>query len=276
MIGKPHLPNRCDLAALKSVSQASRLCSIRPTAGTAVPPFRTGPAHPTGVRKGRGHLVPAGSGGLIAGILLVLAVACAGAADGPRVPPEIAKRLESLEAKLSSVETLKVDFVQEKELSILSQKLVLKGRITLRQPDKLAWRVRSPIRYTMVIDGATLRQWSDDTDDVQQVSLARNPAFGVAVKQIRSWFSGNYLALTSDFEVAIAREAPLALRFTPRAASPTRELIRRIVMRFGADERFLESLEVEETGGDTMRITFSDTVLNPALDKAEWDVKAHD
>ncbi|MEI8309936.1 MAG: outer membrane lipoprotein carrier protein LolA, partial [Verrucomicrobiota bacterium] len=84
------------------------------------------------------------------------------------VPLRIAERLRQLESKLSSVQTLKVDFVQEKHMAILEQKLVLKGRITLQQPDKMAWRVRSPIRYGMVIQGATLRQWSEDTQAIQQ------------------------------------------------------------------------------------------------------------
>jgi hypothetical protein len=53
-------------------------------------------------------------------------------------------------------------------------------------------------------------------------------------------------------------------------------MVSQIVMRFGSDERFLGSLEVDETGGDKMRIAFSNTELNPALAKAEWDVKSHD
>jgi len=189
----------------------------------------------------------------------------------PEVPARIAERLRQLESKLSSVRTLQVDFVQEKQMAILEQKLVLKGRISLQQPDKMAWRVRSPIRYGMVIQGSTLRQWSEDTRDIQQFSLAGNPVFAAAIKQIQNWFSGNYLALTRDFHVALPSESPLVIEFTPRAGSPAREVIQRIVMRFGADERFLRRLEVTETGGDTMGITFSDPAFNPALPAEEWD-----
>ena len=135
----------------------------------------------------------------------------------------------------------------------------------------MAWRVRSPIRYGMVIQGSTLRQWSEDTQAIQQFSLAGNPVFAAAIKQIQSWFSGNYLALTREFNVTMPSGAPLVLEFTPRAGSPTREVIRRIVMRFGEDERFLNRLEVTETGGDTMSIAFSDPSLNLTLDKDEWD-----
>ena len=58
---------------------------------------------------------------------------------------------------------------------------------------------------------------------------------------------------------------------TPRTGSPTREVIKRIVMRFGEDERYLSRLEVTETGGDTMSIAFSNPNLNPALAREEWD-----
>jgi outer membrane lipoprotein-sorting protein len=187
------------------------------------------------------------------------------------VPPEIADRLRQLESKLSTVRTLKVNFVQEKHMAILENKLVLKGRITLQQPDKMAWRVQSPIRYGMVIQGTTLRQWSEETKTIQEFSLAGNPVFAAAIKQIQNWFSGNYLALTREFNVAIQSGSPLVFEFTPRADSQTKEVIKRIVMRFGQDERVLHRLEVIETCGDTMNISFSDPTLNPVLSKNEWD-----
>jgi len=207
---------------------------------------------------------------------LLIAAICLGfgllaAAAESEIAPQVAERLRQLESKLSTVKTLKVDFVQEKQMAILEQKLVLKGRISLQQPDKIAWRVQSPIRYAMMIQGATLRQWSEDTQAVQQFSLGGNPVFSAAVKQIQSWFSGNYLALTREFKVSLLSESPLAFEFTPRAGSPAREMISRIVMRFGPDERFLKSLEVVESGGDTMRIAFSNTTLNPVLPKEEWN-----
>jgi outer membrane lipoprotein-sorting protein len=189
----------------------------------------------------------------------------------PEVAPGVAERLAQLESRLSSVHTLKGNFVQEKQMAILENKLVLKGRITLRQPDSIAWRVQSPVRCAMVIQGKTLRQWSEDSDGVQQISLAGNPVFAAAVNQIQRWFSGNYLALTHEFNVTLLGESPLAFQFTPRADSSSRDMIHRIVMSFGSDERFLKSLEVVESDGDTMRIEFSDTILNPVLNKDEWD-----
>jgi outer membrane lipoprotein-sorting protein len=206
-----------------------------------------------------------------AAFAVALCLACQVILSAAEVAPEVAERLRQLESKLSSVQTFKVDFAREKHMAILEQKLVLKGRITLQQPDKMAWRVRSPIRYGMVIQGSTLRQWSEDTQAIQQLSLGGNPVFAAAIKQIQSWFSGNYLALTRDFNVAMPSGSPLVLEFTPRAGSPTREVIKRIVMRFGEDERFLSRLEVTETGGDTMSIAFSNPDLNPALAKEEWD-----
>jgi len=204
-------------------------------------------------------------------VAVALCLACQAILSAAEVDSGVAERLRQLESKLSQVQTLQVDFVQEKQMAILAQKLVLKGRITLQQPDKVAWRVRSPIRYGMVIQGASLRQWSEDTQSVQQFSLAGNPVFAAAVKQIQSWFSGNYLVLARDFNVAILAESPLVIGFTPRSGSPAREVIQRIVMRFGEDERFLKRLEVVETGGDAMGITFFNPVFNPALTREEWD-----
>ena len=103
--------------------------------------------------------------------------------------------LADLGKKVSNFSTLKTDFVQEKEMAMFKEKLVMKGRIYLRKPNKVAWHVDSPVRYSVLITDKVIRQWDEDTNKVQEISLAKNPIFQNVLNQLTVWFSGDYSSL---------------------------------------------------------------------------------
>ncbi len=184
--------------------------------------------------------------------------------------------LVELQRSLAGTTNVQTDFVQEKNLAILQQAVIIKGRLAVTQPDRLAWQVLEPIRYNLVLDGTTLRQWDEATDKVQQMSLAGNPVFGVVATQLRAWFAGHFDALTKDFDVSIdATVSPPAIAFVPREASFAAKAIRRVTLTFREDRRYLHSILIDERSGDRTLMTFTNTVLNGAVDPTLWEVKPH-
>lgn len=200
--------------------------------------------------------------------------ASAGAAAGTNAAtPQ--RLLAELEQALGGTTSVQTDFVQEKQLALLQQKVFIKGHLVVEQPARFAWHVSSPIRYSMVIDGTTLRQWDETTDKIQKLSLAANPVFEVVTRQLRAWFGGQLESLTKDFETAPDPVLPRTVIFTPRAASMARKAIRQVRLTFREDRRYLQEIFIEEQGGDTTRMTFSETRLNVAIPPDAWEVKPH-
>ena len=118
---------------------------------------------------------------------------------------------------MSAVQTLKSGFVQEKRLAILEQPLVLKGTIFMEKPALFAWHVREPVRYSMVIRDEVVRQWDEDTQRVQTISLSKNPGFKIAIRQMRGWFSGAYRSMLGEYEVTVAQSRLRSPSSSPRA-----------------------------------------------------------
>ena len=191
-------------------------------------------------------------------------------------PTTVTSRLAELQTALAGTTNVQSEFVQEKHLALLQQTVIIKGRLAVQQPDRLSWQVSEPIRYALVLDGSTLRQWDETTGKVQQMSLAGNPVFGVVATQLRAWFAGRFDDLQKDFEAENDAAAALpTIAFIPRDSSFAAKAIRRIVLTFREDHRYLSSMLIEERSGDRTLMTFTNTVLNTTMDPTVWEVKPH-
>jgi outer membrane lipoprotein-sorting protein len=181
--------------------------------------------------------------------------------------------LGRLEERMSAVQTLTSGFVQEKRLAVLQQPLVLKGTIYMEKPALFAWHVREPVRYSMVIRDDVVRQWDEDTQRVQRITLSKNPAFKMVLWQMRGWFSGAYKSMLGEYEVRVLNETPVSLEFVPREGSFAEAAIESVTVVFGSDERYIREMHIAEKGGDSTLLSFVDTLLNAPIDPSAWQVE---
>ncbi len=184
--------------------------------------------------------------------------------------------LEKLEESMAEISTVQADFVQEKELAVLERTLVIKGSIALKAPEKLAWLVDKPVRYRMIIRGATLKQWDEDTDRVQEMDLDRNPAYRALFQQMTAWYSGKYIQLLEHYAMEVESENPIVLRFTPLPDTMSEDVIDRLTVTFREDERYIEKLEIREANDSISTLRFRDVLLNEEICEETWEARPAD
>lgn len=183
--------------------------------------------------------------------------------------------LAELQKTLSGTTNVLADFVQEKHMSVMRQKVIIKGQLAFQQPNLFAWHVTEPIRYNLVLRGATLRQWDESTGKEQEMSMANNPVFEMVNRQLRAWFGGEFEALLNDFDAKVSPTSARIILFTPNQNSFARKAIRQVVLTFREDGRYLESILIDELSGDTTLMTFLNTVVNSPIKPEIWEVKPH-
>jgi outer membrane lipoprotein-sorting protein len=216
------------------------------------------------------------AGFLMASICLLVIYFCASGYANERIPDrrqDVQEVLTRLESRMSGIQTLKTNFVQEKKLAVLERSLVLKGTVFMQKPALLAWHVREPLRYSLVIDDEVVRQWDEETDRIQRISLSKNVPFKTVLGQMKEWFSGTYSALLEEYDVTVLKGNGLALRFVPRSSSLAYNVIKSVTIVLREDERYIHQLRIEEKGGDSTILTFVDTLFNVPIDSSAWEVK---
>lgn len=186
---------------------------------------------------------------------------------------DVTSVLERLERNVTGLGSLKADFIQEKTLASFKNKIVLKGRVFMQKPQRLAWHVDEPLRYSVLITDRLVRQWDDMTGEVQEIGLSSNPVLKTVLQQMTLWFQGRFVTLCKDYDVNLIGQNPLVLGFSPKADSAMGEVIKNISIGFRDDERYLSWIKIIDATGDSTSIKFQNTVLNPTLDESAFEVK---
>lgn len=186
---------------------------------------------------------------------------------------DVNELLRRLGENVSAFKSLKTNFVQEKDLAIFQNKIVMKGRIYLQKPNRMAWHVDEPVKYSVVITDKSIRQWDEDTNRVQEIGLSGNPVFQNVLNQLTVWFSGDYFSLLKDYNVRILKKSPLSFEFTPKENNIAGKIIKSITIGLREDERYLQQIKILEISGDRTTIIFKDTIFNAPISDPDFEVK---
>lgn len=193
----------------------------------------------------------------------------------PSVPRVAATRptpelLQRIRARMGKVTTVEADFVQHKNLAMLSHTLVIRGHFALQKPDRLIWITREPVHYAIRIEGEEVRQWDEDTKRVEVIHLGGDPSFKAVSEQIKAWFLGDYDALAKGYDMDVLSENPLELGFTPSGDSMVAKVLKRVNITFSKDEQYIDRIAVDEVDGDTTTLEFINPRVNEPVDDEVW------
>lgn len=180
--------------------------------------------------------------------------------------------LDHLQQSLRTVQTVESDFVQEKKLAILDHPLIIKGHFALQKPDRLIWIVHEPVRYAVRIEGEEVRQWDEDTNHVDVIHLGGDPTFKAVSEQIQAWFLGNYDALAKSYDVDVLSEKPLSLNFSPKSDTMVAKVISHVQVTFSDDDTYINTMVIDEAGGDSTTIHFIATQVNQPIKDNVWRI----
>ena len=180
--------------------------------------------------------------------------------------------LGQMEQAMADVKTVKTRFVQEKKMALFNHPLVTRGSIWVEPPEHLLWRVESPMRYALALDGSRVRQWDGETGKTTSLSMEGNPVFAAVTEQLNAWFGGRYGLLAHDYDVEQQVAAPATFVFVPKPTAPSAKMLKSVTVVFREDARYIASIRIDDLSGDVTTLTFADTELNVPLDPKAWEL----
>ena len=160
-------------------------------------------------------------------------------------------------------QTIEADFIQEKNLSILSEKIVTKGRFMFKKEKKLRWEYTEPFHYLIILNNGTM--FIQDEEKKSKIDIRSNKMFAEINSIIMGCVQGNLFNdekkfLSSFFE----NSGSFVVKLKPMASN-LKEYLSEIRICFDKNDLFVTRLEMHEPSGDYTNIDFFGEKINTNL-----------
>lgn len=200
----------------------------------------------------------------IVAILLIL-IGCAAFAGAnsnltARQQQEVIARIN---AAASALKSMSCSFSQTKHLSLLSDKMVSKGKMYYTQPNKLRWEYTTPYAYMFVFNGTKVYVGNKSKKDV--IDTNTNKVFKEVARIMMSTVTGKALSNTTDFTVSVASaNNTWAVTLIPKKKE-MKQMFARIELIFNKSNTMISEINIFEKNNDRTNIKLSDIVNNGTI-----------
>jgi hypothetical protein len=166
------------------------------------------------------------------------------------LPVQADELLGSILKRLAEPPVIRAQFVQERSIADMTRPTVSRGRITVSRQDGVLWQIESPVKLVLAFTPNGVVETGPD--GVRRSRAQRRGAVDTEVGRLmQSIVGANEESLKTAFDAAAQGSLERwTLRLTPRAREMARFLRE---VRLGGG-RHLETIEIEETSGNSTMI----------------------
>jgi len=181
--------------------------------------------------------------------------------------PEVFKKqfIESTKTK----ESLQADFIQEKSLTMLSEKIISTGKFQFVKNDKLRMEYLHPFTYLLILNGGKI--FIKDGQKENTISAGSNPVFKQVNQILIECLSGNMLD-NHDFQPHIYENSgSWLIEFKPTVKN-LKELYKNINIVMDKKDFTALSIGMYDVSGDKTIIRFQNKVLNAQISESLFKI----
>jgi outer membrane lipoprotein-sorting protein len=183
---------------------------------------------------------------------------------------DIAKFKEQFTAVAKNIETIKSDFVQEKNLSMLSEKIVSKGKFWFKKNNLLRMEYNKPFEYLMILNKDNI--YIKDGKNENKVSTRSNKIFQQINKITVDCVQGSVLN-NPDFKTRILEnKSTYEIELSP-VSKALKEFFKTIDVIIDKKDYSVTTIEMNESSGDNTIMHFTNRELNTVLPDALFTIK---
>jgi outer membrane lipoprotein-sorting protein len=178
------------------------------------------------------------------------------------------QRVDKMSKETSSIES---DFVQVKNLSMLSEKIISKGRFCFMKQNNLRWEYSEPYQYIIVItkDKILIK---DENRKVKKYDMNSNKVFKEVNDIMISCVNGDILKSVKFNIHYFENDKGYKLELIPLSRS-MKENLKKINMYFDKTVSSVIKLEMIENGEDITSIDFINKKLNTPISPEKFILK---
>ena len=205
-------------------------------------------------------------------ILLVLFVGIASNAQYPGYSPvtDLAKFKTDFSAATLKTNSIKSDFTQEKNLSMLSEKIVSKGKFWFKKESQVRMEYSQPYQYLMILNKDKV--FVKDGQKENKISTKSNKLFQQINKIMIDCMQGTALN-NPDFKTRVFENKNNSLVELTPLTKAMKELFKSFNVIVDKKDFSVVSIEMQELSGDNTLIRFTNKELNATIPDALFTIK---
>lgn len=176
-------------------------------------------------------------------------------------------KIESMSKSTISIES---DFVQEKNLSMLSEKIISKGHFVFKKDNLLRWEYNSPTKYLIVINKEKIM--IKDEKKTTKYDMNSNKVFKEINDIMLSCVQGTIFKSNKFKTAYFENDKYFKLELLPQVKN-MKETFKKINLYFDKSVTSVAKMEMVETNEDLTTIDFSNKKLNAPIADHIFTVK---
>ncbi|MES2512668.1 MAG: outer membrane lipoprotein carrier protein LolA [Bacteroidota bacterium] len=177
---------------------------------------------------------------------------------------------QKIEAMSKTTTSIESDFVQEKNLSMLSEKIISKGHFVFKKENLLRWEYASPSKYLIVInkDKITIK----DEKKTTKYDMNSNKVFKEINDIMLSCVQGTIFKSNKFKTAYFEGEKGYKLELIPQAKN-MKETFKKINLYFDKNVTSVSKMEMVENNDDITSLDFTNKKLNGPIAETIFIVK---
>jgi len=183
---------------------------------------------------------------------------------------DLAKFKSEFSTATQKTTSIKSDFTQEKNLSMLSEKITSKGNFWFKKESKVRMEYNQPFKYLMILNKDKV--YVKDGQKESKVSTKSNKMFQQINKIMIDCMQGTMLANT-DFKTRVFENKTNTLVELTPVTKGLKELFRSINVIVDKKDFSVASIQMLENSGDNTIMRFTNKELNAAIADNLFDIK---
>ena len=190
-------------------------------------------------------------------ICRAMAAVCAIVIASERAPAQQQPwSIAQLMAALAQVRSASGQFVERKTMHVLTEPLLLSGRLAYVAPDHVEKVTLSPMPEKLVMDGDRITVVSGPNNETHTFSLAQYPQIGGLVEGIRATLAGDLTALERFYTPQLSgTPESWDLRLIPHDTDVT-HFVKSMEFRGSGDR--IQTINSEDADGDRSEMTITE------------------
>ena len=165
----------------------------------------------------------------------------------------------SLKETFRNIRSVKAEFLQKRDLKILTKPLLSEGKLFFYIPDSMRWEYINPVRSVMLQRGNAIQIYNFSEGvwkpEVAQAVEARR----MVLAEISQWFQGRFDE-SKAFRHLYSPGPPARVTMAP--GEGINRFIHRIEIVLSAKPGVIDRVEIEEAGGSRTSIEFRNVEIN--------------